>query len=300
MASKCPACGGKLKLYHIKAECPHCKANIPNYNWEARLEEDSAVAEAKFSSLYRKLNLLKYSVLGTKLRVARLLMSFIPAVGFILPWAYVISDKDSLSFDLLGLFSEGTNTIKFFGILFKDFGGVLSGLEGASLYIILGLLFMLLSVVVIVAAFFVPLVKFTKPKTNAAWITDFISIIFAVVASGLFISAGAPAYESAGFNIGTLEFAAGATADAAWGLFVYIALLVVAMVGNLLVSRADITSEEDLEIERLAKVRLKEEKEEADRIRKQEAWLEAEKKKEAEHAEKVRLAREALKEQNKK
>jgi signal transduction histidine kinase len=139
-----------------------------------------------------------------------------------------------------------------------------------------------------------PLVKFTKPKTNAGWITDFISIVFAVAAAGMFIAAGAPAYESSGFSIGTLEFATGATADAAWGLFVYIALLVVAMVGNLLVSRADVTSEEDLEIERLAKVRLKQEKEEAERIRKQEAWLEEEKRKEAEHAEKVRLAREAL------
>lgn len=299
MASKCPACGKKLKLYHIKAECPYCKANIPNYNWEARLEEDSAIAEAKFASLYRKLNLLKYSVFGTKLRIIRLLMSFIPAVGFILPWAYVASDKDTLNFDLLGLFTDGTNTIKFFGILFKDIGGILSNLAGPVLYIILGLLFMLLSIVVIVVAFFVPIIKFTKPKTNAAWITDFISILFAVGATGMFIAAGAPAYESAGFNIGTLEFATGASVDATWGLFVYIALLVIAMVGNLLVSKSEITSEEDLEIERLAKVRMKQEKEEAERLRKQEAWIEAEKKKEEEHAEKVRKAREALQNENK-
>ncbi len=294
MASKCPACGGKLKFYHIKAECPHCKANIPNYNWEARLEEDSAVAEAKFASLYRKLNLLKYSVFGTKLRIARLIMSFIPAIGFILPWAYVESTKDTLNFDLLGLFTDGTNTIKFFGILFKDIGGILSNLEGAVLYIMLGLLLMLLSIVVIVVAFFMPLVRFTKPKTNAGWITDILSIILAVGAVAMFIMAGAPASESAGFNIGTLEFATGASVDATWGLFVYIALLVVAMVGNLLVSRAEVTSEEDLEIERLAKVRIKQEKEEAERIRKQEAWLEAEKRKEEEYAEKVRKAREAL------
>ena len=294
MASKCPACGGKLKLYHIKAECPHCKANIPNYNWEARLEEDSAVAEAKFASLYRKLNLLKYSVFGTKLRIARLLMSFIPAVGFILPWAKVVSEKDTLNFDLLGLFTEGTNTIKFFGILFGDIGGILSNLEGAVLYIMLGFLLMLLSVIVIVIAFFIPIVRFTKPKTNASWITDLVSIVLTVAAAGMFISAGTPAYESAGFNIGTLSFSAGATADASWGLFVYIALLIVAMVGNLLVSRAEVTSEEDLEIERLARVRIKQEKEDAERIRKQEAWLEAEKKKEEEHAEKVRKAREAL------
>ena len=294
MASNCPKCGGRLRIYHIKAECPHCKANIPNYNWEARLEEDSAIAEAKFASLYRKLNLLKYSVFGTKLRIARLIMSFVPAIGFILPWAYVASEKDTLNFDLLGLFTDGTNTLKFFGVLFGDIGGILSALEGPVLYIILGFLFMLLSIVVIVVAFFMPLVKFTKPKTNAGWITDAISIIFAVTAVAMFMSAAAPASESAGFNIGTLEFAAGTSVDATWGVFVYVALLVVAMVGNLLVSRADVTSEEDLEIERLAKVRIKQEKEEAERIRKQEAWIEAEKKKEQEHAEKVRKAREAL------
>lgn len=294
MASKCPACGKKLKLYHIKAECPYCKANIPNYNWEARLEEDSAIAEAKFASLYRKLNLLKYSVFGTKLRILRLLMSFIPAVGFILPWAYVASDKDTLNFDLLGLFTDGTNTLKFFGIFFKNIGDIFSAMEGPVLYIVLGFLAMLLSIVVIVVAFFVPIVKFTKPKTNAAWITDIISIIFAVVSSAMFMAAAAPASQLESFNIGTLEFATGASVDATWGLFVYIALLIVAMVGNLLVSKSEITSEEDLEIERLAKVRMKEEKEEAERIRKQEAWLEAEKKKEEEHAEKVRKAREAL------
>ena len=279
MASKCPKCGGKLKLYHIKAECPYCKANIPNYNWEARLEEDSAIAEAKFASLYRKLNLLKYSVFGTKLRILRLLMSFIPAVGFILPWAYVASDKDTLNFDLLGLFTDGTNTLKFFGIFFKSIGDIFSAMEGPVLYIVLGFLAMLLSIVVIVVAFFVPIVKFTKPKTNAAWITDIISIIFAVVSSAMFMAAAAPASQLESFNIGTLEFATGASVDATWGLFVYIALLIVAMVGNLLVSKSEITSEEDLEIERLAKVRMKEEKEEAERIRKQEAWLEAEKKK---------------------
>ena len=294
MASKCPACGKKLKLYHIKAECPYCKANIPNYNWEARLEEDSAIAEAKFASLYRKLNLLKYSVFGTKLRILRLLMSFIPAVGFILPWAYVVSDKDTLNFDLLGLFTDGTNTLKFFGIFFKNIGDIFGSLEGPVLYIVLGFLAMLLSIVVIVVAFFVPIVKFTKPKTNAAWLTDVISIIFAVVSSAMFMAAAAPASQLESFNIGTLEFATGASVDATWGLFVYIALLVVAMVGNLLVSKSEITSEEDLEIERLAKVRMKEEKEEAERQRKQEAWLEAEKKKEEEHAEKVRKAREAL------
>lgn len=299
MASKCPGCGKTLKIYHIKAECPHCGVNIPNYNWEARLEEDSAIAEAKFASLYKKLNLLKYSVVGNKLRIARLLMSLVPAIGFLLPWAKVISEKDTLHFDLLGLFTDGTNTIEFFKVAFKDLGGILSNLEGPVLYIMGGLLFMLLSIVVIVVAFFMPLVRFTKPNTNATWITDILSIILAVASVAMFIMAGEPAATAEYFNIGALEFTAEASADANWGIFVYIMLLAVAMVGNLLVSRSEITSEEDLEIDRLARIRMKEEKEEAERIRKQEAWAEAEKKKEEEQAEKLRLAREALKEQNK-
>ena len=299
MASKCPKCDGKLKLYHIKAECPHCGANIPNYNWEARLEEDSAIAEAKFASLYRKLNLLKYSIFGTKLRVIRILLSLVPAIGFILPWAYVASDKDTLNFDLFGLFTKGTSTIKFFGILFGDIGGILSNPEEPQVYILGGFFLVLLSIVVIVAAFFMPLVRFTKPKTKAAWITDALSIMLAVGAVAMFLLAAAPASESAGFSIGALEFSAGASVDAAWGIFVYILLLIVAMVGNLLVSRDDVTSEEDLEIERLARVRMKEEKEEAERKRKEEAWREAEKKKEEEYAEKVRKAREALENDNK-
>ncbi len=299
MASKCPACGKKLRLYHIKAECPYCKANIPNYNWEARLEEDSAIAEAKFASFYGKLNLLKYSLFGTKMRIIRLVMSLIPAIGFILPWAYVASEKDTLNFDLLGLFTDGTSTLKFFVPFFKNIGGILSSLEGPVLYIIGGFLLMLLSIVVIVAAFFMPLIRFTKPGTKAAWITDIISILFAAGAAAMFIMAGTAAASAESFAIAELEFV-NASADAMWGIFVYIALLVVATVGNVIVSSSAITSEEDLEKARLEKVRLKEEKEEAERKRKEEAWLEAEKKKEEEQAERVRKAKEALEKSEKK
>ena len=285
MATNCPSCGKKLKWYNIKAECIHCGVNIPNYNWEARLEEDNKIAEAKFASLYAKLNMLKYSVFGTKLRIVRILMSLIPAVGFILPWAYVASEKDNLNFDLLGLFTDGTNTLKFFGTFFKNIGGILSNLEGPVLYIIGGFLLTLLSIVAIVIAFFLIFIMFRRPKTNATWIADFISILLAGAAAAMFIMAGSPAKGAENFAIADLEFV-NASAGAMWGIFVYIGLLVVALIGNLLVSRADVTSEEDLE--------------EAARKKKEEAWIEAEKKKEEEQAEKVRKAKEALEKSEKK
>lgn len=85
-----------------------------------------------------------------------------------------------------------------------------------------------------------------------------------------------------------------------WGIFVYMALNLVAFLGNLLVSRAEVKSEDQLENERLEKVRLKEEKEEQARIRKEQQRLEAEMQAEIEKEEKLRKAKEALAKKNKK
>lgn len=303
MASNCPNCGRTLKWYNIKAECPDCGVSIPNFNWEARLEEDNIKAEAKFNKFYRTLNMLKYSVGGTKQRIVRIILSLVPAIGFILPWANVESEADTLNFDLLGLFTDGKSTIDFFGILFGDIGGILStisgeGFSGPVTYIIFALLLMLLSVVTIVVAFFLIFITFKKPKTNALWIADIISIVFALISAVLFIASGDKS-AGANFTIGTLEFT-NATSGAFWGILVYIALLAVPMIANMLVSKADVKSEEQLENERLEKVRIKEEKAEAARIRKEAERAEAQKRAEAEQAEKVRKAKEALAKKNNK
>lgn len=303
MASHCPNCGRVLKWYNIKAECPACGVSIPNFNWEARLEEDNIKAEEKFSKFYKTLNILKYSIVGTKQRIVRIILSLVPAIGFILPWAGVASEKDTLNFDLLGLFTDGKSTIDFFEILFGDIGGVLSaiseeGFAGPVTYIIFGLLFMLLSVVAIVVAFFLIFITFKKPKTKAIWITDVISVVLALVSVGLF-AASSGKTAGASFSIGTLEFT-NASSGVLWGIIVYVVLLAIPLVANILVSKADVKSEEQLENERLEKVRIKEEKAEADRIKKEAEKADAQKRAEAEQAEKVRKAKEALAEKNNK
>ncbi len=297
MAAKCPNCGRVLKIYNVKAECPDCGVSIPNFNWETRLEEDSRIAEEKFAALYRTLNRLKFTVIGSKLRVARLIMSLIPAIGFILPWATVKSEKAVLSFDLLGIFTDGESTINFFGILFKNLGSVIStmsaeGFRGPVSYIMLGFIFMLLSVVAIVVAFFLTFIRFKKSDTNATWIADIFSIILSATGAVFYFLSSSQALGK-GFTIGTLEFS-NASVSVLWGLFVYIILLAVAMMGNILVSKAPVESDEALEKVRAEKVRLKEEKEEQERLRKEKAREEAKKKAEEEQAEKVRKAKEAL------
>ncbi|HQH64277.1 MAG TPA: hypothetical protein PLE55_11585, partial [Clostridiales bacterium] len=63
--AKCPACGYRLRIWNVFAECPKCGVNIPNYNWHERLEEDARIAEEKFDQLYRSLAALKYAMAGT-------------------------------------------------------------------------------------------------------------------------------------------------------------------------------------------------------------------------------------------
>ena len=298
MASKCPKCGEKLRIFDIKAECRHCGTNIPNYNWEARLEEDSKIAEEKFQLLYYKLNDFRYTAIGTKLRIWRIVMSFLPAIGFILPWAQLKSETATLSYDLIGIFTDGTNTLQFFGILFKNLGALLSKDNPAMLFV-LGFLLMLIGIVTIVAAFFLIFITFRNFKTKAVVIADAISILITASAASLFFMADANVRAVSEFSIGELTFT-NASSGAMWGVFVYIALLCVALVGNILVMKAPAKSKELLEEERLERVRIKEEKEEAERIRKEAARAEAAKKAEEEQAEKVRKAREALAERENK
>ncbi|MBR2418704.1 MAG: hypothetical protein IKB12_08740, partial [Clostridia bacterium] len=193
MATRCPNCGKEIKWYNIKADCSQCGVSIPNFNWEARLEEDNKKAEEKFGAFYRTLNLFRYSVGGTKLRILRIVMSFIPIIGVIVPWARIASDTAALNFDLLGLFTKGTSTINFFGMLFKNLGDIIStmsaeGFSGPVSFTILGLLFVLLSVVTLVVAFFLIFITFKKPKTKAMWIADIIGLAFTGVAVFLFSS----------------------------------------------------------------------------------------------------------------
>lgn len=303
MASKCPNCGRQLKWYNIKADCPDCGISIPNYNWEERLEQDNILAEAKFAKLYNTLNKLGYSVYGTKLRIARIVMSFIPIIGIILPWAMITGDNAALNFDLLGIFTKGTNTINFFGSLFKNLGVIIDtisaeGFSGPVSFTIIGLLCVLLSIVVLVIAFFLIFITFRKPKTNVIWIFDVIGIALMGAGAGLFASVNGKIGAEA-FTIADLTFE-NAKASVGWGIFIFLALAFVAFMGNLLVSRADIKSDEQLEIERLERVRLKEEKEEKERLRKEAAREEAQKRAEEEQAEKVRKAREALEKSEKK
>ena len=131
MASTCPNCGKKLHFWNIKAECSACGVSIPNFDWEARLEEDNRNAEKAFGVFNRTLSRMAYSMWGTKLRIARLVLTFLPVVGFILPWSNIKGTGSSFVLSILA-FDGSKSLIDFFKAFFGDVGlfTTTMGMEG--------------------------------------------------------------------------------------------------------------------------------------------------------------------------
>ncbi|MBE6720024.1 MAG: prepilin peptidase [Ruminococcaceae bacterium] len=282
MASTCPNCGRRLRWYDVKAECKDCGVSIPNFNWEARLEEDADLAAKKSLSFHRTMNMFKYSIWGTKLRIVRIIMSFLPAVGFLLPWYAIKSDAQSIGIDMFGIFTDGNSLID----LFKAFFGNMKlfflnmgyeGSNGVLTFSMLALLFMLLSALFIVIAFFMILFTNKHPKSKLMVIFDALSICSAVVSSILFTVGMKGAANQPAVNFGNIPLY-NISGKVMWGYFIALVLLCVAFVFNFLVMRAPAKSHEELEEERLARKAEKEAKEEQKRIEREKAQKEAEEK----------------------
>lgn len=277
MASTCPNCGKKLHWYDFKADCSNCGVSIPNYNWEARLEADNQLAEKKFTTFYKALNRLAYSIWGTKLRIARIILSVIPAIGFILPWATLKSDANSVGLDLFGItcnkslldiFSDffGNTNLYFTNMAYEGYSGTLS----CTMY---SVLLMALSLVFAVIAFFLILILAKKSKTKAITVFECLSVLSAVGSAVSFILGTKAATGELGINFGSFVVY-NASGSISWGFPVAIILLMIAVIVNALVAKAPAKSDEELEAERIAR---KEKKDAAE--------LEKEKQREIERAE---------------
>lgn len=160
MVAKCPGCGHNLKPWNVKAECPKCGVNIPNHKWEERLEKDADVAEALFARLHYRTKNFKSALFGSKLRIARLVMTFAPLIALVLPL---------YTFKLSLPFYEGKQTVSFLTFILNyllktDIGSVLALAGGeilgnAAKLVITACVLMLFSVVCGVLNFFVLLIS---------------------------------------------------------------------------------------------------------------------------------------------
>lgn len=304
MASSCPNCGKKLHWYDVKAECSNCGVSIPNFNWEERLEADNELAERKFASFYRALNRIAYSIWGTKLRIARIVLSVLPAIGFILPWATIKSDAESVGLDLFGMTCN-----KSLIDLFKDFFGNTSlyitnmkyeGFSGTLSFTMYSMLLMVLSLLFAVIAFFLIFILAKRFKTKALTAFECLSVLSAIGSAVCFTLGIKAAPSELGINFGSFPVY-NATGGVAWGFYVALALLLVAVGINAAVSKAPSKTDDELESERLARKAAKEQKEYEAALKKEIEREEAEKKEKEEQARIVAEAKAKLaKSENKK
>ncbi len=291
----CPNCGCKIPVYNLKADCKNCGISIPNFNWMERLEEDNINAEKKFSSFYRTLNRIKYSLIGTKLRIARAVFTFLPIVAFIIPWGTISSAADSFQLTLFS-FTGAKSAIDLLTSFFSDMSLFTTnmGFEGYSgpvTLITLSVLAYYLTALFIVIAFFMNIIKCKKPKTKSAITFDIITIAFAVVTVVLFAFAGSTGAELGAFSIGeytAIDISGGFSV----GFIPAVLLFLLAMAFNIAVVIAPAKTDEELEDERLQRAAAKDEKAREDEIRKAKEREEAEK---AQEEEQKRIIEEAKK-----
>ncbi|MCM1363765.1 MAG: hypothetical protein NC122_01310 [Faecalibacterium sp.] len=226
--AKCPNCNRKLHIWNIKAECPDCHANIPNYNWEGRLAEDALIREESFFKLYSKLNKIKFAAIGTPLRIARLALSFLPIVGYVIPLANLTvttaaGEETALKgISLISLFTSKLN--------FGELTGMLSNADTktAGIFGLLSLASLFLSLLLAVIAFFLIPINFKKPASPISAILHALSIPFYAL-SPFILSKFAAEYAVAG--LGT------ASSSYGWGIIIGAILFVAVFIIDIIVAK---------------------------------------------------------------
>lgn len=145
--AKCPHCQKKLHFWNIKAECPHCNENIPNYNWEERLLLDAENAEAAFLRMHQNTARFKSGLCGSRLRIARLVLTFSPLIMLVLPMAKIsialpyltVADKGVSFLDLILALVNGS-IIDLSGVIATAKLPMLSGIDVSVLSVLLALI----------------------------------------------------------------------------------------------------------------------------------------------------------------
>lgn len=185
--AKCPTCNKELKPWNIKAECPHCGANIPNHNWEENLTTDAEKREAAFYKMHVFLSRLKYSVIGTPLRLIRFIAAFMPILGYVVPLASLnLAGKDGTVIEVGAI-----NAIAFFtndNFKIMDIFKLLtdSANQAADKYALMSLALLVLSLLFGVIAFFLIPIMNKKPQTPVIAVLHIGSIILYGAAPILF------------------------------------------------------------------------------------------------------------------
>ncbi len=227
----CPNCHEILNFWNVKAECPFCGVNIPNYDWEGRLDEDARNAEVAWVKFRKFTGNFKSALFGSKLRILRFICTFLPLVALILPLAnYTINnlpfvDSSQQSFTLLD-FTLNT-------LLSLNWGSLASLCSSETIglpftLILISVLCLYLAVVFGVLNFVFILIKAPSLKATSNIVLCILSdICFILPAIFFTIASNSISNNSAAFITGSVQF----------GIFVGIALFTLNVVLNVIVNK---------------------------------------------------------------
>ncbi len=227
----CPKCHGILNFWNIKAECPYCGVNIPNYNWEASLDADAEKAEKAWVKFQKFTGNLKSALFGNLFRIIRFACTFLPLVVLILPLAnYTLN---------LPFFGEGSTNFTLLDfsmnkLLSLNWGSLLGLMSAETLgspvsMLIISILLIYLAIVFGVLNFVFVLLKAPSLKAVANIVLCVLSTLSFAAAGILFtLSVSQIGATSTNFINGSVQF----------GLFVGIALFTLNVVLNVLINHS--------------------------------------------------------------
>ncbi|MBR0120551.1 MAG: zinc ribbon domain-containing protein [Clostridia bacterium] len=200
--ANCPKCGKKLKKTDWRQHCPECGANIVVYDLQERLMKDADIAEVQYYHFQKKVDRLKASFIGTKLAVARIITSLLPAAPLFLP---LVKASFSPPVD----FPDGNvnlmTVVNHFGAINPETLKALPGGEARadSLLLIAGTLLFALSVV-LTLVHFILLTLACSPKGRVRNIVQDVLILLTCTASAVCIAAmGSAGAVKATLAVGT-------------------------------------------------------------------------------------------------
>lgn len=126
--ANCPNCGVHLKKTYWKPNCPNCNVNIFYNGMQERLQNDILTAEESLNRMYGMLDRAKASYIGSKLAIARIVLSLIPIGALFLPLGKLAVNvpfvSAEFSIDALAIY----NTVSTL-----DFGGLFGMLSSPNL-----------------------------------------------------------------------------------------------------------------------------------------------------------------------
>lgn len=198
----CPGCGKKLNFWNIKAECPHCGVNIPNYNWEERLEADAERSVWAFAKFKKHMSFLKSGLVGTKLSIVRLVFTFVPLIILVIPMFTLSLNVPFNSYQAKGISILNIILAVVNGVDIGAFLGLLKGEIAGSSFLLLavGIVLVALAIVAAVINFFVLIIGSIKHKYVGNYVLCALSAALFIAAIPVFF-VGFRSFSALGLSV---------------------------------------------------------------------------------------------------